>query len=181
MLYRTDTFKADLVTLHAFDGSFKKTFPGGRNARNVVLLPLYGRVDMFKYFFDRVGNLCANSVTWDESYCIDSSQLPRELSYKSENFLRHIMNLIAYPLREAGSTRPQRRRIAAAPLKTETRICRCPNDRGEHLWGSLSNDGSFRRSVGAAQPANSRKPERGESGDKRSENFPKRPRRYTWL
>ena len=57
------TLETDAVALQTVHGLSEEVLPGSSHSGDIVLLPLDGSVDMFKYLLDGVGNFSPDTVT----------------------------------------------------------------------------------------------------------------------
>ena len=60
------TLEADFVALQALHSLLEEVFAGRGHARDVVLVPLDGGVDILEYFLDGVRDFSTDTVTGDE-------------------------------------------------------------------------------------------------------------------
>jgi hypothetical protein len=60
------TLEANPVPLQAVHGLLEERLAGGGHTRDVILIPLNGRVDVLEDFLDRVRDLCTDTVSGDE-------------------------------------------------------------------------------------------------------------------
>lgn len=64
---RVRTLQSHSVPLQALHGLLEESLTRGGHTRDIVLLPLYGSVDVFKDVLDRLRDFLADTVSWDES------------------------------------------------------------------------------------------------------------------
>ena len=60
---RRRTLETDAIPLQALHGLLEELFAGGGHARDIVLLPLNGRIHVLEDLLDGVGDLSTNTVT----------------------------------------------------------------------------------------------------------------------
>lgn len=64
---RRRTLKPDAVPLQTLEGLLEHGLAAGSLARDVILFPFNGSVDVLEDLLDRVGDFCTNTITGDES------------------------------------------------------------------------------------------------------------------
>ena len=60
------TLQADTGALETLHGLLEEVFACGGHARDIVLFPFDGSIDIIKNLFDRVGDFGANTIAGDE-------------------------------------------------------------------------------------------------------------------
>lgn len=60
------TLQADSVPLQTLHSLLEESFAGRRHSRNIVLLPLDGRVDVLKDLLDGLGDFMSNTISGNE-------------------------------------------------------------------------------------------------------------------
>lgn len=60
-----DTLETDAVAAETLHSLREELLAGGGHTRDIVLLPLDGRVDVLEDLLDGVGDFVSNTITWD--------------------------------------------------------------------------------------------------------------------
>lgn len=64
------TLQPHFIPLQTLHSLLEQLVPSRCLTRDIVLLELYGYFELVEYVFNGVGEFFADTVTWDEGYCI---------------------------------------------------------------------------------------------------------------